>query len=462
MNLRSMPEEEELDNMFRQAADSFQPDFDPEAWRDMEKKLDAADTPKSTFANWTKRSLLVLLLLMAGWLVYRYTQPEKEISKTEQITIQAEKPGLPLRNNSEKEEKQGKNIEKPEVVSSTDKKDVSNSLPNFKDKTNDIAQLPSHVNRAVTEQKVGICSRRLRVAANQAKKGGEMLSTSIQKEAGIKDTNNSLITESTVTSAVNNEIKVDTTLTAKLLNNNQNAAADSTEKIDQKTNIALDHKPLLDSAQLQTLADSALKKTRTRFLGRLGLTLALGPDFSTVGFVKPEKASTNIGVLLSYKVSNRWAILTGMVRARKVYGAKPEDYHPGPNYWPAGQHLPDDINAVCKVIDIPLNVRYSFLTLPTHVAYVQTGLSSYIMLHEDYRYDYSNYGNPYSKHWIVDNKNRHFFQVLNVSAGYNRQISPVISVGAEPFVKIPLAGIGAGKVNLTSMGIFFNVGYSFR
>jgi hypothetical protein len=84
------------------------------------------------------------------------------------------------------------------------------------------------------------------------------------------------------------------------------------------------------------------------------------------------------------------------------------------------------------------------------------------MLKEDYRYDYDNYGQPYSKHWVVSNQNKHLFSVLNFSIGYYYQIKPGISVGAEPFVKIPLQGIGAGKVNLTSIGALFAVGYSFR
>lgn len=206
---------------------------------------------------------------------------------------------------------------------------------------------------------------------------------------------------------------------------------------------------------------SAVKEPQPQLLSKFGITLVLGPDFSTVSFVRPEKASTNVGVIVSYHFTNRWAISTGIVRARKVYGAKPDDYHPGTDYW-QGRHLPDDINAVCAVLDIPVNVKYTIIMQPRQAVYVQTGLSSYFMRSEDYRYDYTNYGKPYSQHWVVKNQNQHLFRVLNVSAGYSRQVGPGISVGAEPFIKIPLAGIGAGKVNLTSMGLFFTLGYRFR
>ncbi|PSR53395.1 hypothetical protein AHMF7605_07570 [Adhaeribacter arboris] len=453
-----MPEEEELDNMFRQAAESFQPEFEPEAWQEMEKKLDAADRPKPAYATWMKRSVLVFLLLVSGWLVYHFVDRESNLNK-EESEIQAEKPVVVTSPKLANKVKPTINFDKEAIKSSTENSRASASLPKVKEQKKGETQILGQVNGVTAKQKIATYSRN----TNRVNKISGVRNKVGAKSAGENNTSSTNTPNDRALTFNNNQQKPETkALEADSLNNNLNVvvAADS---IQQPTKAVIQsQKPVLDSAQLQAVADSAIRKTSKRFISKLGLTLVLGPDFSTVGFVKPEKASTNIGVILSYQVSKRWTIATGLVRARKVYGAKLEDYHPGPNYWQPGAHLPDDINAVCKVLDIPLNVRYSFLALPTHVAYVQTGLSSYIMLHEDYRYYYENYGNPYSKHWIVANQNRHFFQVLNLSAGYSRQMSRGISLGAEPFVKIPLSGIGAGKVNLTSMGIFFNVGYSFH
>src|SRR5437868_3099376 len=94
MNSRNMPEEEELDSMFRQAAESFQPEFEPEAWQEMEKKLDAADLPKPAYGTWVKRSVLVLLLLVSGWLVYHFVDRENNLNKKEELEIQGEKPAV--------------------------------------------------------------------------------------------------------------------------------------------------------------------------------------------------------------------------------------------------------------------------------------------------------------------------------------------------------------------------------
>ncbi|MFI5187852.1 MAG: hypothetical protein ACHQF0_14060, partial [Chitinophagales bacterium] len=55
------------------------------------------------------------------------------------------------------------------------------------------------------------------------------------------------------------------------------------------------------------------------------------------------------------------------------------------------------------------------------------------------------------------NENKHYFSVLNLSAGYKRQVSNSVSISAEPYAEIPLTGIGVGKVHLNSAGILFTI-----
>lgn len=66
MNTRNMPEEEELDQMFRQAADLYQPEFDPAAWQAMETKLDAPTKPKDFLFNGRREALILLLIALTG------------------------------------------------------------------------------------------------------------------------------------------------------------------------------------------------------------------------------------------------------------------------------------------------------------------------------------------------------------------------------------------------------------
>jgi hypothetical protein len=463
MNSRNMPEEEELDNMFRQAADSFEPEFDPEAWRQMEQKLDATSRKPAAFGNWARKSLLALLLLLSGWVVYHLAQRETGPSSVQNKTIQSNTPPMAGTPAPIAPEKASSGNREPLLAENLAGNASATNLPVTREQTNQPTRLlrrPNAPSLSASRRKGASVRLGKQIESNRLVQP-QILNNNL---AGIsKNLKNDAAPgqDSTLTVAENG---VPTTSDPALTPGAEDSPVDSTtNQAELKEAIPESSVVLSDAAKTKpsVTADPALQKIPATFLSKVSMSLVLGPDFSTVKFVRPEKASTNVGVMLSYSFGRRWAISTGLVRARKVYGAKPEDYHMKPGYWPAG-HLPDEINAVCKVLDIPLNVRYAVVVLPRQTIYVQTGLSSYIMLHEDYRYDYSNYGKPYSKHWIVPDQNRHFFQVLNLSVGYSKQIKPGISVGAEPFAKIPLAGIGAGKVNLMSLGAFFSVGYRFR
>jgi hypothetical protein len=81
------------------------------------------------------------------------------------------------------------------------------------------------------------------------------------------------------------------------------------------------------------------------------------------------------------------------------------------------------------------------------------------MLSEHYKYIYDVDDTYLRKSWQVDNENKHFFKVYNVSAGYERRLTRRLSAGAEPFLKIPGAGVGFGKIQLWSAGIFVSAHY---
>jgi hypothetical protein len=46
---------------------------------------------------------------------------------------------------------------------------------------------------------------------------------------------------------------------------------------------------------------------------------------------------------------------------------------------------------------------------------------------------------------------------LKLSAGYEKKLSSKIFLTAEPYLNLPLTGIGYGKVKLYSAGILFSL-----
>ena len=80
------------------------------------------------------------------------------------------------------------------------------------------------------------------------------------------------------------------------------------------------------------------------------------------------------------------------------------------------------------------------------------------MKKEKYVYIYKTVTGPSSYPYLAKNENKHYFSVLNLSGGYTRQLNSTFSVSAEPYVEVPLTGIGKGKVHLNSGGILFTIG----
>ena len=81
--------------------------------------------------------------------------------------------------------------------------------------------------------------------------------------------------------------------------------------------------------------------------------------------------------------------------------------------------------------------------------------SFFIRKDEKYDYQYKTAYGPYTHKTEIKDKNKHYFAVLTLSGGYQYQLNKRISLQAEPYVKLPLAGVGEGKIKLNSAGILF-------
>jgi hypothetical protein len=195
------------------------------------------------------------------------------------------------------------------------------------------------------------------------------------------------------------------------------------------------------------------KKPKTNIAGNFGLTFSIGPDLSFVNLNKPGKVTLLYGAGLSYNFGKRITARAGFYASKKIYTATPAQYHT-----PGGVNYPylTGVDADCKVYEIPISFSYNFGQRHRHNWFGNIGLSSFIMKTESYDYNYKYpSGQAYTYHHKISNENKHYFAVLTVSGGYNYQINKRIAVQAEPFVKLPLGGIGLGKIKLNSSGILF-------
>ncbi|HSY60246.1 MAG TPA: outer membrane beta-barrel protein [Cytophaga sp.] len=192
------------------------------------------------------------------------------------------------------------------------------------------------------------------------------------------------------------------------------------------------------------------------------LSLILGPEYNGPTQFNFYKPNLNVGFNVEYYILPRISVLSGIVYGQKLYTCDASDYASSPSYVRYGRtYYPDYVKANCGVLDIPVNVRYKFLNKKTFNVYASTGLSSYIMLKETYIFQYANKYRQ-DDEYQVHNKNRYLFNIWNVSFGVEKRINDTWSVQAEPYIKIPLNGVGAGDIKLVSTGVYFSVKYYFK
>jgi hypothetical protein len=198
-------------------------------------------------------------------------------------------------------------------------------------------------------------------------------------------------------------------------------------------------------------------KNRNKFNNSFALSFSAGPDVSAASINNIGKISLAYGAGISYQFSKKFTLRTGFYFAKKSYDAKASDYHPPTNFW---SYYPDleYIDANCKIYEVPLIINYNFNQNAKHLWFGSAGFSSYFMKREDYDYFSKNasgqnsYGN-----YSIKNKNQHYLSSIRLSAGYEKKLANSISITTEPYLSLPVNGIGYGKVKLYGAGVLFTV-----
>jgi hypothetical protein len=186
------------------------------------------------------------------------------------------------------------------------------------------------------------------------------------------------------------------------------------------------------------------------------LSILTAPDVNGVGnsFSNSQVGSTS-GLMLSVGLTHRLTISTGAMYAKKPYSANFSQYTTSYPF----KIQPTNVYADCRVLDIPINIDYRLYSKGRNAIAVGTGISSYFMLRENYRFDYENNPGWASTNIDIKNQNQHILGVLNINATYQRRINEKFGLNVQPYMKLPLTSIGYGKVDLQSTGVAVGVSW---
>jgi hypothetical protein len=207
---------------------------------------------------------------------------------------------------------------------------------------------------------------------------------------------------------------------------------------------------------------SGIKQAKLGYRPQLAMGVIASSDMNGVGSFQQSKVGGNFGLSFSVGLSKKWSISTGAVYSIKPYLTNFEDYHTSYQF----KTDPVNINVNCRMIDIPLNVNYQIYNRQQNKISIGTGLSSYIILREDYSFNYANQYTYGPAGYSVINKDRNILSIVNLDATYQHQVNSKVGIVIQPYLKLPLSNVGAGQARLqtagVAVGLNWNLNSSFK
>ncbi|MBB1285506.1 PorT family protein [Flavisolibacter sp. BT320] len=218
---------------------------------------------------------------------------------------------------------------------------------------------------------------------------------------------------------------------------------------------AVANKLLTDTTNRKSAEEDNSNKTKAPlskkrfYVGIMG-----GPDMSTVKFERFSNVGFNAGILVGYSLNDRLAVEAGVLTSEKHY------YSDGAHYKADGYYSPSyakliAVDGSCRMIEIPVALRYTFSRKKSHTWFATAGASSYIMQREDYNLDYlyPSSGNIATHKHTYTEKDKYWLAALQLSLGYSTKLGTLGNLRIEPYYALPLRGMGHGSLPVSSFGL---------
>ncbi len=217
--------------------------------------------------------------------------------------------------------------------------------------------------------------------------------------------------------------------------------------------------PLLEIPEYGEIVDANFtgKNKMQNNLNEFSLGLVVSPDLNSTGLGEEWKVSAQIGVGTYFKIGRRLLLNMNVLYADKGYTAGGYDYNPPEGYWDyfTNGAIPQEVDATCRIIDIPLNLSYLINPNAKFRVSVGTGLSSFIILNESYAYKFTDGSVSGAEGWSTKDNSAAWAGYWNLNAGIETRLMNRWDIRMEPYLRVPLKGVGYGKVDLYGSGVLF-------
>ncbi|MFM9910847.1 MAG: porin family protein [Chitinophagaceae bacterium] len=197
------------------------------------------------------------------------------------------------------------------------------------------------------------------------------------------------------------------------------------------------------------------KKTR---LLRFYIGIATGLQATQVkaqGFNKP---GWSVGIIGGLHFNKKFSIESGLFYSNKNYYSKGKyfDMKKAGGSMPANMEL-ISLTGTNRMFEIPIKLKYDFIQRSKSNWFFTAGISSSLITKE--KNNYVALINNTSQNFTgnYDNNKFYFLSAATVSIGNEFSIGKKLNVRIEPYLSIPLRGVGIGSLQMMTTGIHLGI-----
>lgn len=191
--------------------------------------------------------------------------------------------------------------------------------------------------------------------------------------------------------------------------------------------------------------------------GRFYVGIIVGQESNRVKETELCNRGFDAGLIIGYKLNQRFSLETGLLFNKKDYFCNGDDF----NMEMPGMKL-ESLEGSSNMLEIPLKLRYDVIQKRSWNVFSTAGISSYILTNEKNNYLLVVNGvrqNMISKY---EKNSKYFAGAVGLSVGYEYKASPRLRLRLQPYLQIPLKGMGVGSIPVQSMGVHAGITYSSR
>lgn len=182
-------------------------------------------------------------------------------------------------------------------------------------------------------------------------------------------------------------------------------------------------------------------------------------DKSSVKLEPNRGSGYSWAVIAGYRFNKKLSIETGIHIEKKEYYTSGEHFINKMILPSTGKLL--WVESENKLIEIPITLKADILNKGRHGLFATIGLSSYLVNREYYEFEEEINGVLSDGSVLYTNNTNTLFATTNFSLGYQFRIGKTGSLRIEPYLNLPLKGIGKSQEPIISRGIYLGWVYDF-